>query len=117
MDYMVRFVGHVDERKRPEGFPREIYSDIFCRVKNEQELKVAINEQSKVYIVQQCMVVPKEPGRMESLAKPEFDTRMLVPLHLITHITTITTKIVGEIPEINLDGAAAFADGTKATIQ
>ncbi len=116
-DYRVRFIGHIDDRKRPEGFPREVYSDIFCRVKNEQELKAAINEQSKVFILQQCMVVPKGDVLVEDMSKVRFDTRMMVMMHMITHIDTITTKIIGEIPEVGEDGTPQMMDGTKVNLQ
>jgi hypothetical protein len=117
VDYTVRFIGYIDERKRPEGFPHEVYVDAFYRVKDGQELKEAINGQCRVFINQQCMVVPKEPGKLEDMSRVQFDIRMLVPWHMITHLSTITKKIIGEIPEINEAGIPELMDGTKAVIQ
>ena len=117
MDFMIRFVGHIDERKRPENFPQEIYADVYARVQNEQELKTVINEQAKVFMLQNCMVVPKKPGELEDMNKVILDARWLVPLHMITYITTITKRIMGEIPEINEVGAPTLMDGSKIAIQ
>jgi hypothetical protein len=116
MDYMVRFIGHVDERKRPENFPREIYSDLIVRVRDEKDLKSSINAQSVIFITSQCMIVPKDPDAIQDTSKPVHDTRMIVPLHMLTHISTITTRILGEIPEINLEGYLQMPDGTKAQV-
>lgn len=117
MDYMVRFIGHIDERKRPESFPKEVYADMFARVGTEQDLKKAINDYSMLFMTQQCMVVPKEPGGLEDMLKPKYDARIMVPIHMITYIETVTKKISGEIPEINTDGIAMLTDGTKVTVQ
>jgi hypothetical protein len=117
MDYLVRFIGHIDEHRRPVDFPKEIYSDLYVRVKDDQELKAAINEQSKTFILQQCMVVPKEPGAIEEMHKARFDTRMMVMLNMLTHIDTITKKITGEIPEVGKDGTPQLMDGTKVDLQ
>lgn len=117
MDYLVRFIGHIDERKRPENFPKEVYSDLMVRVQAEKELKDAINQQSMVFITHQCMIVPKNPDAIQDMGKAVRDARMIVPLHMITHITTLTTHILGEIPEANLEGVLQLMDGTKAVIQ
>jgi hypothetical protein len=116
MDYLVRFIGHIDELKRPENFPKEVYSDLMVRVQDEKELKAQINAQSMVFITHQCMIVPKNPDAIQDMGKALRDTRMIIPLHMITHISTITTRILGEIPEIGLDGFLEQMDGTKATV-
>jgi hypothetical protein len=116
MDYCVRFVGHIDELKRPENFPKEVYLDALYRVNNEAELKTSINNQSAVFMAHQAMAVFKDSNAVQEFGKAARDTRMLVPMHMITHITTITTLIAGEIPEISSGNVLEFMDGTKASI-
>jgi hypothetical protein len=117
MDVMIRFVGHVDETRRPENFPHEVYVDLFARVKDDVELRDFINMQCLIFVKQQCMVVPKNPDELLDNTKIHFDGKYLVPWHLITHLTTITRKISGEVPEIGEDGVPKLMDGTKAVIQ
>ena len=104
-------------RKRPEGFPHEIYVDTFARVEKEVDVVKHINDWSKIFINQQCMIVPKDGIRWEDLQVLSFDTRILVPLHMITFISTETKRIVGEIPGIGEDGMTQLSDGTKVSIQ
>lgn len=117
MYFMVRFIGHIDARKRPENFPKEVVNDIFARVKNDKELRDAINNQAQVFINQQCMIVPKDNNKTEDRSKISFDNRMLVPLHMITHIDTITSHIVGEIPEFDENNVPKLMDGSDVPIQ
>ena len=117
VDFMVRFVGHIDERRRPENFPREVYSDLLCRVEDDQGLKKAINDMCMVFLTQQCMVVPKVPGTMEDAKKLKPDARMVVPLHMITYIDTITKRLSALTPQIGEGGLPELEDGTKVIIQ
>jgi hypothetical protein len=113
MFYYVRFTGHVDETRRPVGFPKEVYADFTWQVENEAELRYNINEMSKVFVGQHCMIVPKDTAQIEEPLKPKFDSRILVPLTMITHISTTTKKIVGEMPTVGADGTSQLIDGTK----
>ena len=117
MDFLIRFCGHIDETRRPEGFPAAVYADVFARVGSDKDLRSIINDQCTVFIKQQCMIVPKDPGGLENLKYTTFDSRVLVPLHMITHLTTETKKITGEIPDLDEDGTLQLLDGTKPSIQ
>jgi hypothetical protein len=111
--YFVRFIGHLDETRRPAGFPDEVYADFTWQVENEMELRYNINEMSKVFVGQHCMIVPKEASQIEDPARPKFDSRILVPIHMLTHISTETKKIIGDMPTTGTDGTPQLIDGTK----
>jgi hypothetical protein len=113
MYYFVRFIGHIDETRRPVGFPTEIYADFTWQVENEQELRYNINEMSKVFVGQHCLIVPRDADEIQVMGLPKFDSRILVPIHMVTHISTETKKIIGEMPIANLDGTSQLIDGTK----
>jgi hypothetical protein len=116
-DYSIRFIGHIDETRRPIRFPKEIYFDLYVRAENSQALKAAINAQAQVFINENCMIVPKNPSALESFSNPATDSRMIVGWHMITHITTETKRIVGEIPQLSQDNRVLYTDGTKPSIQ
>ena len=116
MDYMVGFIGHISEKSRPDGFPKEVYSDLYVRAGSDAGLRKAINEQSIVFIRDNCMIVPKNPEKIEDAFHPSIDSRMVVPWHMITHLTTVTKTIFGGLPELNRDendGPSGFSDGTE----
>lgn len=116
-DWCVRFIGHIDETRRPEGFPKEVYSDLLVRADDSRGLKLAINSQAQVFIEENCMIVPKDPGSLEDIGAPADDSRMIVCWHLITHITTETKRIIGEIPQLDDNNSPLLQDGTKPSVQ
>ncbi len=117
-DFLVRFIGHIDETRRPDGFPKQIYSDMVCRVNGEAELKDMINGRCQQLIHDQFMIVPKDVTAESSIVKKAVrDDRMMVTMHLITHITTQTKQIVGEVPTVDENGNLSMSDGSKAVIQ
>lgn len=119
MDYMVRFIGHVDETKRPVGFPKEVYSDLYIRANDQAGLRNAINEHAQKFINDSCMIVPRNPNAIEEFSGQNVppDSRMIVCWHLLTHITTITKRITGEIPQLDENNKPQVSDGSKVNIQ
>ena|ERR1700733_11808795 len=119
MDYYVRFIGHIDETRRPDGFPKEIYSDLYVRANDPAGLRNAINQQAQVFINERCMIVPRNPEVIEEFAGQNVppDSRMIVGWHMITHITTITKRIIGEIPQLDENNKPHVSDGSKVNIQ
>ena len=114
MEYMVRFTGFVDELKRPDGFPRELHSDVFFEVKTGTELRDQIKKMYQVFAAQQCMLVPKDQDAiLLDESRFDYDTLMYVPLHMITKITTISKRLTGEVPTIDPDGHPMYSDGSK----
>lgn len=113
MYYFVRFIGHINEEIRPENFPKEVYADFVWGVKDEQELRYNINEMQKVFVGQRSMIVAKNPTAIEVPGKPELDSRILIPMHMLSHISTKTKEVIGEIPIIGTDGTSQLIDGTR----
>jgi len=114
-EYMVRFIGSIDVRKRPAGFPSEIYSDIFFQAKNAVELKDNIKAMYKIFASQQCMLVPKDPDAIQNdETRFDYDSLIYVPMHMLTSIRTVTKRLSGDVPTIDEDGTPRMPDGTKA---
>jgi hypothetical protein len=113
MEHMVRFTGYIDEKRRPAGFPKEVYSDIFFDVKTAAELKNAIKSMYTVFVTQQCMLVPKDNDAIqEEESNFNYDSLILVPISMLTHIGTTTRVLAGEIPTI-VNGHLQLLDGSK----
>lgn len=97
MRYLVMFIGHIDERKRPEFFPKEVIDIKTFDVRNKEELIMTVNNYSNAYLVKQAMAVKQDPTSIEDTGSLQTD-RMLVPLHMITHITFVVKEIIpGEV--------------------
>lgn len=113
--YRVKFIGNVNEKIRPWGFPKEVAIDFFYQVRNFKELRILINEQAKTIMTQQCMVVLRDIQNQDM--NKQFDNWQIIPLSMLTDIYTVTKKIEGEVPTVGEDGGASLQDGTRIPIQ
>jgi hypothetical protein len=105
-DYLVQFEGHIIEAFRPEGFPKIVKHDVMVRAENLIGVQNAINQETaELYIKRKCFIVPKDPGNIEEVGSVQVDQRMLIPMHMISHISTKTTKLATEVPdEVDMTG-------------
>ena len=103
MRYAIFYTGHVNERVRPEGFPKKIGDHVVVHVNSKEELVQKVNDFMAIFVRNQGMVVRKNPGAMEDPAKLDTN-RMFVPMALLSHIDSRVAPITGEIPEVDPDG-------------
>jgi hypothetical protein len=105
-DYVVQFLGHIIEALRPEGFPKIVQHDVMVRADNLEGLQAAINsETAELYVKRKCFIVPKDPNVVEEIGKVKLDSRILIPIHMFSHISTRTTKLAQDVPdELDLTG-------------
>jgi hypothetical protein len=83
--YLFEFIGHIDERKRPENFPKEIFVRETYRNLADEQVKALFNDR--------VMTLANAPGLVIILnedvpldgTRPNFDQRAFVPWHMITH--------------------------------
>lgn len=97
--YLVKFIGHLIEWNRPNGFPTEV---VFSNViqADDEYLKKYINYQAAIFIQQHGMVVPK-PGVPEEQGtnKSVLDGRVFIPMTNIAYIETETKLLTTNMPE------------------
>lgn len=110
MDYLITFVFHIDERKRPENFPKQIRDLVMINSDSKQGLVNAVNTESVKYIRMQGVSVRKDPYAAEDPNKLDTE-RMFVPLHMITHFEAEVKTITGEQAVIDQTGLAALPSG------
>jgi hypothetical protein len=112
MNYLIVFIFHIDERKRPERFPKEIFDNVFVNSDTKQGLVDAVNNESVKYIRMQGVSVRKDPSAMEEPNKVD-TARMFVPMHMITYFEAKVEPILGEMPVVDETGLASLPSGKE----
>lgn len=107
MEYLFTFTAYIDERKRPEGFPKVIYDKIIWNCQNNEEIVKFVNNRCALYTMNHGIGVRINPDALEDLGIVNTD-RMWVPSHMITHLTatfrliTDANKQISETGEITV---------------
>ncbi|HZS43388.1 MAG TPA: hypothetical protein VFA52_04355 [Candidatus Paceibacterota bacterium] len=84
MDYLIEFEAHIDERKRPDGFPHSVFvRETYPEISSEQELKEIFNSRFKNLVMNPGLVVFRDDSIID---KNDYGQRMYVPWHMITHL-------------------------------
>lgn len=99
-DYLVTFVGHINERMRPENFPREVRDLVLVQADSQEALVNEVNKASFQYIRLQGMGVRRNPYDPEVANQLDLD-RMWVPMHMLTHIVPHVRLLTGEVPQVD----------------
>ena len=96
-DYIITFTGHIIEKHRPDGFPKDVHVDVAVRVEDLNGLRKMTDNQYGIIIRNQGMFVYLDPFNIDERSfKP--DTQIFVPLSSISHISTKTKKLASEFP-------------------
>ncbi|SRR6266446_9632311 len=111
-DYVITFTGYIDERKRPENFPRTVQDVIAGPFETPAHLVNFVNERVALYAKNQGMGVTLDKSLMEDLRIVDTN-RIWVPMHMITHFTAVYRAVVGEIPQISTSGEVSLPSGKE----
>ena len=112
MDYILTFTGYIDERKRPERFPRVIEDKIIWSFDKTEDLVNFVNNRVALYAKNQGMGVTLDEKVIEDLSIVDTN-RMWVPLHMITHMTATYKAITGEMPQVSIAGVTEMPSGKE----
>lgn len=95
--YHIKFIGHIIEEFRPEGFPKQVTFDLFVDVANTEFLKKVTNDTFNQIRHTGGMVIVK-PG---TIPTPHFqpDKQFFVPMHMISWLETETKILASPIPD------------------
>ena len=92
--YFVDFTAYVDERKRPEGFPREVHvQETHENIEDTLHLQMVVNDRFVKLVTSSGLVVLKDPDAVITSGVITFDKRRFVPWHLLTHMEVTVTRI------------------------
>ena|SRR5579863_10530655 len=85
--YVVEFTAHIDERKRPEGFPRSVQViESYDEVQSTEHLKAIVNSRVTSLAMAPGLVVFKNPTEIIDTGTISFNKRRFIPWHMITHL-------------------------------
>ena len=99
-NYFVRFTAHIDERKRPEGFPHEVYVDqTYENVEGAQQIRNIANQRFLELAMANGIVTLKKQGETLDQELVTFDKRVYVPWHMITYMHMQVNQLVEPSPK------------------
>lgn len=116
MDALVKYIGHIDETRRPAGFANKVMAIGTYHFENLEELMKLVNNEAGAIIRIQGMLVAKDPAEITDTTKIRFDQRMFVPIHMITHVT-MEVSMMQQMPQLDADNNYVLEDGSKVPIQ
>jgi len=118
-DYLLEFEAHIDERKRPEGFPRSVFiREQYGNVEDNQ-LKDLYNNRVKTIVTNPGIVVFPEDETIDA-SKLNFDQRLYIPWHMVTHFhgtVKLITAPPAKTPLESLAPADPVVEKDKTAIQ
>ena len=88
--YTAKFIAHIDERKRPENFPKQVFCIGTYRADNNGQLAEQINSEMTTIIQNQGMMISTDPEQVVDLTNVlvNLKNRIFIPIHMITYIQT-----------------------------
>jgi hypothetical protein len=97
--YFVEFTAYINERMRPEGFPREVkIKDIYTNVDNFDTLVNGVRERFQKLAAGPGLTVLKNPDEIIESGINQFSKYWYLPWHQITHLG-VEVKQITEVPE------------------
>lgn len=104
--YFVVYTAYIDERKRPENFPRYVQiREVYDNIESTDHLKHAVNTYVTKMASAPGIVVFKDPDEIVDTSLITFDKRRFIPWHMITHVE-MTAKVMFELPSNPIDAIA-----------
>jgi hypothetical protein len=101
-DYLLEFEAHIDERKRPENFPKSVFiREQYGNIEDSQ-LKELYNTRVKTIVTNPGIVVFPEDESIDA-SKLNFDQRIYIPWHMITHFHGRVTLMTPQLPKTPLE--------------
>jgi hypothetical protein len=100
VDYSIRFIGHVIEEYKPEGWPDTIENSSILRVDNMQQVMEYLGAiGTKIKKEEGLWSTTDLPGQQKSDA--HFGRGVFVPMHMFTHVSFSARSLAGETPDEN----------------
>jgi len=111
--YTAKYIAFIDERRRPENFPKQVYCVGTYFAQNNAQLAEQLNNEITTIIQNQGMIISVDPESTIDLTNviANLEGRVFIPMHMITHIRT-QVKQMGAMP-IPTDTGVLDADGKK----
>lgn len=83
-DYLFEFTAHIDESRRPENFPHQVYvREQYNGLQSDEDVKDLYNKRVKSMILNPGLIVFMNDGEVIETTLT-FDQRVFIPWHMIT---------------------------------
>ena len=109
-DFIVILTAHIDERVRPEGFPKIIKDSTLVSFDNIEGLLKFVNNRVLFYAQTNGFTGVLDSSKMEDLRVVDTN-RVFVPMRMITHITPFYKQVSGEVPFVTAEGGTELPSG------
>ena len=116
-NFLVRFTGHINERIRPENFPKEVFVDYTLEDFADEHVKKFVGDRMTDFIRQQGMVVHKNQFEVIDENTLRFDKKMFVPMTMFSYLDMQVSIIQDQMPQEMTEGKAALPDGSTVPVQ
>jgi hypothetical protein len=94
-EYFLKITGHLLESKRPENFPKEITNNFVFEIKDLKAFWPNATKELVAIVHQGGMLVKKNSTALvEDDGLSEINTRVFVPIHMISHFDFYSLPIV-----------------------
>ncbi len=84
-DFHIEFQAYIDERKRPENFPKIVYvREQYLNVESDEQLKDIFNKRARFMMQNPGLVILPDNETID-MSTMAFHQRTYIPWHMITH--------------------------------
>jgi hypothetical protein len=103
-DYRVEFKIHLIPHLKPKKWKNPLIHDAIFRVNSYSELKASVDKHIMMFVAQYGFVNMKKTDKPYGDDIRTMDLRQFVPLHMVSHVESVTTLLTGRIPDIEEEG-------------
>jgi len=111
-DYVIVFTAYLDERKRPEGFPRKVKEVLTARFDRLPDLVDFVNKRHQMYIQSKGMGATLDKVDLDRLGITETE-RVWIPERMIAFTTVVIKNMTGEVPQVDPEGIISMPSGKE----
>ncbi len=114
--YLVKWIGHLDELKRPENFPKEVEVAHMVELQSAEELAAYAHRMLfENFVRPQGVGVNLKPLKTEEVGKLDLRDYAFIPIHMLTHITPYVRAVSGIVVDPNDPAALKQLPSTTTT--
>lgn len=113
-EFTIKFIGHIKERERSEGFPADVMAIGTYSVQDNRQIAEEINKELMAFIGIQGMIVQIDPAQTVDMTKLNTLGRIFVPM---SHIAFIRVEVSNMTPMPNMIDTGEKDDNGKAIME
>ena len=112
MEYIVTFIGYLNDLFRPVNLPKQVSDYVIVTANSPEELADKVARFFEHFRQMGGMMVRRNSHKPIDPKKIDVN-RLLIPLGMFSFIESLVLPLSGEMPEINSDGEPVVPSGKK----